>query len=85
MQHPIQWIESLKTLAQVAIAWTVIMGIWPMTPEQQALTITLAIAAINFFGGIIERAHTTPLANPKAADGEPLVRKSGSTRSAMGG
>lgn len=83
MKNPVRIIESVKTLIQVAIAWVVLMGFWQMTPEQQALTITLGIAIVNLFGAVLETQQTTPLAEPKAADGEALVRAGGSSRSAL--
>lgn len=85
MKNPVRIIESVKTLIQVAIAWVVLMGFWPMTAEQQALTITFGIAVVNLFGAFLETQQTTPLAEPKAADGEPLVRAGGSSRSALSG
>lgn len=83
MKRPIINIEALKTVVQVGIAWLVLMGIWPMTPEQQALTMTFAIAIVNFGGSFWEMNQTTPLADPKE-DGVPLVRADtgGPTRSA---
>ena len=80
--NPIRNIEALKTLVQVGIAWLVLMGFWPMDAEQQALTITFGITIVNFIGSLFEMNQTTPLAEPKAKDGEPLVRASGSMRSA---
>lgn len=82
MRNPVQIIESLKTLVQIAIAWFVLMGFWPMSEAQQALTISFGIGVVNFLGVIWETSQTTPLAQPQASDGEPLVRASGSTRSA---
>lgn len=82
MKSPIRNIEALKSLVQALLAWVVIMGYWPMTPEQQALTMTVGITLVNFLGSFWEMNQTTPLAEPKAADGEALVRSGGSTRSA---
>lgn len=82
MKNPVQVIEALKTLVQVTIAWLVLMQVWPMTAEQQALTMTFGIALVNFGASFWEMAQTTPLAEPKAADGETLVRAGGSMRSA---
>lgn len=85
MKRPIVNIEALKTVVQTLIVWLVVMGIWPMTEAQQAITLTLALAIVNLAGTFWETSETTPLAQPKAADGERLVRASGSTRSAKAG
>lgn len=54
----------------------------PLTLDQQvAITAVLAVIAPWIVAWVGHRT-TTPLSNPKAADGEPLVRSSGSTRSA---
>lgn len=82
MKNPVQVIEALKTVVQIAIAWVTLMGFWTMTPAQEALTITFGITLVNFVGIFWEISQTTPLADPQAADGETLVRSSGSTRSA---
>jgi hypothetical protein len=74
VRNPIRIIEALKTLIQLLIAWVVLMGYWPMSPEQQLLTISLAIAGVNLAGTFWETNETTPLAAPKDESGEPLVR-----------
>lgn len=75
-------IELLKTFATAFVIWLVVMGYWPMTPEQQAVTLGLLIAGINVFGFLWQSSKVTSLGNPKAADGEPLVRASQSPVSA---
>lgn len=81
MTSPLQKIELLKTFLSLLVAWVVLMGFYQMTPEQQALTISVVIAGVNLGGAWWQDQLTTSLSNPKAADGEPLVRASGSLRS----
>lgn len=59
---------------QIAIAWVTLMGFWPMTNEQQLLTVSLGIAIVNLLGSFWEIHQTTPLAAPETNDGVPLVR-----------
>ena len=75
-------IEALKTVLTAFLAWVVVMGFWPMTGEQQAITLTFGISIINFGGAFWQSQSITTLSNPKSADGEELVRISGSPRSA---
>lgn len=83
MQKPIQIVELLKTVAQAFLVWLVVMGYWPLTEVQQAVTLALVVAVINLVGAYFETRGTTPLADPRAADGEPLVRVENPTRSPM--
>lgn len=81
MSNSFEIAELVKTVLTAGIAWVVIMGYWPMDPTQQALTLTFGVSIINLGGAIWQRRQVTPLADPKAKDGEPLVRISGDTRS----
>jgi hypothetical protein len=85
MRNPVQIIESVKTVVQIAIAWLVLMGFWPMSNEQQLLTVSFGIAIVNLLGTLWETQQTTPLAAPQAPDGTPLVRgmPGTATRSAL--
>lgn len=76
MNNPANLIEAIKTLLTAALTWVVVMGYWPMDATQQATTLTFGIAFINTVGAFLQSRQTTPLSNPKAADGEPLVRAS---------
>lgn len=83
--NPIALGDALKTLLSAALAWVVIMGFWPLTPEQQAMTMAFGVALINTGVSIWQNRVTTPLANPKDETGEQLVRAVDSqpTRSAV--
>lgn len=72
--NPIAFGDSLKTILTAALAWLVIMGFWTATPEQQAATLTLGTAIINFGIGYWQSLQTTALADPKDETGEQLVR-----------
>jgi uncharacterized protein (DUF2062 family) len=85
VDNQFQLIEGVKTVISVGVAWGVLMGFWPMSAQQQALTITFFLAIVNVGGMLWQSRLVTPLVNPKARDGEPLVRESGSMRSAAVG
>lgn len=75
MQQPIRNIEGIKILANAAVIWLVVMGIWPLTDAQQAITLTMVMAGINVVGGFFQNQQTTPLADPKDETGAELARK----------
>lgn len=75
--QPIGTIELVKIFANALVVWAIVMGFWHMTDVQQAVTLTMVMAGINLGGAFWQSRQTTPLANPTAKDGEPLVRVSG--------
>lgn len=81
MTRPIPFIELVKTFVQAFLVWLVVMGIWPMNEVQQTVTLALLMAGVNLVGAYFESKQTTPLADPRAIDGEPLVRVENPTRS----
>lgn len=79
--------EPLVTAAVITSVITALITLLkafgiPITEDQQAAINQFAAIVAPIALGILARQWVTPLANPKAADGEPLVRASGSTRSA---
>lgn len=72
-REPIAISETLKTIATSLVIWLVVMGYWPMTPEQQAVTLTLVVAIVNAVGGYLERRYSTPLSDPRDNEGRRLT------------
>jgi hypothetical protein len=72
-REPIAIIEAIKTIANLVIIWLVLMGYWTLSEEQQAITITLALAIINLGGMFWQRSLSTPVAEPRAENVEGRI------------
>lgn len=77
MKHAAALIEAVKVLLTAGIAWVVIMGWWPMTAEQQAATLSFAVAALGVIGVWATNTQTTSVNDPKDTDGARLMRSDG--------
>lgn len=74
MKDPVRDIELVKTFATAVVVWVVVMGYWPLTDVQQAVTLTMVMAGINLVGAWWQSRQTTPLAAPRDTDNVPLTR-----------
>lgn len=75
-QEPVVIANAIAALVSAIIVAAVALGWLDWTETQQAAVMAVVIAAVNVVAGVWARQQVTPLANPKAADGVELVRKS---------
>ena len=74
MKQPVRDIELIKIFANAVVVWLVVMGFWPLTDAQQAITLTMVMAGIQLAGSWLQNRETTPLSKPVDVDGTPLSR-----------
>lgn len=74
MKTPVRDIELIKIFANAVVVWLVVMGFWPLTDAQQAITLTMVMAGIQLTGAMWQNRETTPLAEPRDTDGVELTR-----------
>lgn len=71
-EQPVLTAASLVALGAAILALLVAFGI-PVTPGQVEAILGLITVVAPFAVALLTRKHVTPVVNPKAADGTPLV------------
>lgn len=74
-RNPVAWLSALAALLTAADGSSVVLDL--LTPKEAAW-LGLAAGLATLALGALTRSKVTPVASPRAADGEALVRESGS-------
>lgn len=74
--EPVLTAQAVTAVISALLVMAVSLGWVTLDTTQQAAVMAFVVAAVNIGAGLLARSRVTPIANPKAADGTPLIKQS---------
>lgn len=74
-REPVVIANAIAALVSALIVAAVALGWIQWDETQQAAVMAVVVATVNVVAGLWARSQVTPIADPRAADGTPLVKQ----------